>query len=105
MSGIKAVKTLGADSQDLQRFQAFVQQAWAQVSKMPIINGVLVQNVPLTTGENTVEHKLGRKLLGYIVVGNSADSRIWDSQASNNLPSKTLVLNCSANTTVSLWVF
>lgn len=67
-----------------------------------IIDGQLLVKIPLVAGSvNNVPHKVGRVLNGYIIVGSSADSRFWDSGSTDFF----LKLNCSTNTTVSLWVF
>lgn len=71
----------------------------------PIVGGNLLQGVALTTGVNTINHGLGDKLQGYIVVMKNANITIYDSQSTNPRPQLTLVLNASGPATVSLYVF
>jgi hypothetical protein len=71
----------------------------------PITNGLILQNQALTTGFNAVNHKLGRKLQGWIPIGQNAQANLWDSQAMNQTPQLTLNLNASADVIVSLYVF
>lgn len=71
----------------------------------PITRGNLLQGIALKTGSNTVNHQLGRNLQGYVVVLNSAAVTFYDSQATNQMPDLTLILNVSGATTVSLFVF
>lgn len=67
----------------------------------------------LTAANNPTEvsHQLGRPLVGLIVVRNTANSTFWDSQSSNTIANKhagvdkSLLINCSANCTISLYVF
>lgn len=66
---------------------------------------VLLSNVNLIMGSNVLNHTLGKKLRGYIVVLNSANATFFDSQQTNPSPQITLILNASAPTTVSLLVF
>lgn len=71
----------------------------------PIVQGQILENVTLVTGDNTVNHRLGRKLQGYVVVLNSAATTFYDKQATNPRPELTLIINASGATTVSLYVF
>lgn len=71
----------------------------------PITSGVLLQNVKLVSGSNSINHTLGRKLQGYVVVLNSANATFYDGQATNQYPDLTLVLIASGAATVSLYVF
>lgn len=71
----------------------------------PIVAGNLLQGVVLRMGSNTINHGLGEKLQGWIVVMNNANATFYDSQSTNPRPQLTLVLNASANATVSLYVF
>lgn len=70
----------------------------------PIVNGQIIQAV-VKTGVNTINHGLGRKLQGYIVILNSAAVTYYDSQLSNQRPDLNLILNASGAATVSLYVF
>lgn len=90
---------------EVQSLHDEMEQVFRDVGGIRILQGRLLEDVALTTGQaNFVNHRLGRTA-NYIVVRKSADARIWDQQSANNLQSKTLDLRCSANVTVSLWVF
>jgi hypothetical protein len=75
----------------------------------PVLSNLLVQgriiNESLAAGDNTINHGLGRKLIGWIVVGKSATADIYDKQSTNPSPQLSLVLSTPAPVTVSLWVF
>lgn len=71
----------------------------------PLVGGHLILNQVLVSGANTINHGLGDKLQGYIVVMNSANVTFYDSQKTNPRPQLTLILNASGATTVSLYVF
>jgi hypothetical protein len=72
----------------------------------PFMGGHLISNMVLTSGDNTINHGLGAKLQGWVVVGNTSGGiTFFDKQANNPSPQLTLILNVSGNTTVSLWVF
>lgn len=70
-----------------------------------LIQGRLLQNVALTSGDNTVNHKLGRKLVGWYPTRVRASATLYDKQDTNVTPAETLILNASAGVTVDLWVF
>ena len=75
------------------------------ISSKEILDGISLKNVSLLTGANTINHTLGRKPLGYFIVRKRAQSDIWDTQDSNPNQAITLILNCSANVTVDLWIY
>jgi hypothetical protein len=71
-----------------------------------LVNGLLLRNVALVAGLNTVNHKLGRKLIGWFptrIQGTSAT--FYDEQNSNQMPALTLALVASTAVTIDLWVF
>lgn len=82
---------------------------WASILNpiiaQPQATGLLLKNISMTTGDNTINHKLGKPLQGWIVVRNNAASTIYDKQDTNQMQDRTLVLNSSANCIVTLWVF
>jgi hypothetical protein len=71
----------------------------------PLVNGRIITGIRLAVGDNIINHGLGTKLQGYIVVGSSAASTFYDKQASNQMPNLTLILVSSAATTINLYVF
>jgi hypothetical protein len=85
------------------------QTTWGQalnpIIANPLVQGQLLTGIPLVTGSNVINHKLGRKLQGWIIVGVNAVANIYDSQASNQTPQLTLNLTSDAVATVNLWVF
>jgi hypothetical protein len=89
--------------EDVERFQDVVENVLGGISASPIISGQLVADVYLDTAAKRVEHKLGRKPLGYIVVRQDASETIYEQTEVR----KDLFLNLAASgpVTVSLWVF
>lgn len=68
-------------------------------------NARIIQNVALIIGDNTINHKLGKKLTGWRLIRVRAAATIYDKQDSNSYPALTLVLNSGAVVTVDLEVF
>jgi hypothetical protein len=64
-------------------------------------DGALV-SVSLVAGANVVNHKLGRKPQGFIIVDVDADTRIWRSGA---VDASSIPISSSAACSAKLWVF
>lgn len=103
---IRVFQKLPTTDQVLDRVQSNIDGAFRRLAQMvPIVDGRLVTDVALTTSTSRIEHGLARRPQGWIVVGRSADARVWDMQNSNNLQDRYLDLRASGAVTVSIWVF
>jgi hypothetical protein len=93
------------DNQALQ----LMQDRWSSILhpfiNNPSNNALLHKNLTLTSGDNVINHKLGRKLQGWRVVRLRSAATFYDKQDTNSMPDKTLVLNASANAVIDLEVF
>lgn len=82
---------------------------WASIIEpflnAPIAQGVLLEDVELINGVTVVNHRLGRKLRGWIIVGIDGVAAIYDNQATNQMPQLTLSLTSNAAVTCNIWVF
>lgn len=87
---------------------SLVQSSWAKiinpVINVPMNDGITLKGIELTTGNNVINHKLQRKMQGYLVTA------MYDSYAqlyttASQQPTLNFNLNASAPTTVDLWVF
>lgn len=86
-----------------------MQSQWASqlnpVIANSLVQGVLLERVSLSSGLNTINHRLGRKLKGWFVTRIRGPASLYDTQDTNQMPDKTLTLNSSAAVIVDLWVF
>jgi hypothetical protein len=87
-----------------------LQTKWASIINPLLINPVLdaslLQNVVLISGNNIVNHKLGRPLQGwYPVRFHGSYAQLYDTQDTNQTPQLTLNLNASTNVKIDLVVF
>jgi hypothetical protein len=86
-----------------------MQVRWATeidpVLKNVATNPILLQNIQLTTGENLVNHRLGKKLTGWQIVRIRSAATIYDTQDANPFPALTLTLTASANALVDILCF
>lgn len=89
---------------------SLMQTSWAQdlnpIISLPILNQVTLTDVILKVGDNEINHRLGRKLRGWIVIRMKDNfTQLYDKQSSNQMQDLTLVLNSSATGLVDLLVF
>lgn len=73
------------------------------IVSLPILPGVLLNNLMITSGTPlTVSHSLGRPYQIWFVARNNANAVIWESNPTDAATS--IILNASANTTISIWI-
>lgn len=91
------------------REMSAMQTAWASMLnpmiENPITQGLFLPNVELSMGANSIDHRLGHKVRGWIVVRKRSAADIYDMEASNTMPTLKLNLNASAAVSVDLYVF
>lgn len=83
-----------------------MQNSWAKqlnpILAISQMSGLMLSNVELNIGANTINHLLGRQMIGWYVVDQDANASMYRSQPLNN---QTLTLTSDAVTTIKLWVF
>lgn len=88
---------------------SLLQQTWSAALDPVVDNtftgGVLLKNVVLVTGPNSINHKLGRKLQGWVMTRVRAAATFYDTQDANPNPQLSLLLTSSSNITVDVYVF
>ena len=102
---LKAIPRVQTDDRQINQLQQNFISAINQLMDTSILSGVLLTNVALVSGDNSVNHKLGKTLTGWIVVRKRAAADIYDKQGTNATPTQTLALNTSADVMVDLYVF
>ena len=71
-----------------------------------IIDGVILEDIDLvSTGFTSVEHKLGRKPRGYLVIRKSAAQTVYEDVGDYDNRKLFIKLRASGTVTVNLWVF
>ena len=101
----RVVSKIQHDDIRINLIQDRILEALNNVLALPIIDSDLIQGIAVVSGANTINHKLGRKLRGWIPTRNSASITLYDTQATNPLPDKTLQLVASGSATIDLMVF
>jgi hypothetical protein len=86
-----------------------LQTKWSALLNQLLINPSLqssiLTDVSLVIGPNVINHLLGRKLIGWRIIGINAAATIYDGQDTNLIPKLTLVLVSNAVCKVNLEVF
>lgn len=72
---------------------------------IPANQSLILSGIKLVNGTNVINHTLARNLVGWIIIGINGVAEIYDTQASNQNPSQTLILISNAAVTVNLEVF
>ena len=100
---MKSYKKITTNDRELNLIQANIEDAVSGVLKNPLLDGVLVDGINLLSGQpNQIAHTLAREVIGWIVVDQNADARIWKGSPSN---SRFIDLRCSNNVSVKVYFF
>lgn len=102
---MRSIALVQTDDRNVNQLQQNLKQAVDPLLQSPLLNGYIIPNITLISGDNTIEHGLNRPLQGWFRVLDTAGPVLYDKQASNTTPSTTLVLNSSGAATISLYVF
>lgn len=102
---MRSIAIVQTDDRNVNQLQQNLKQALDPFLKAALLQGYILSDVALSSGDNIIRHGLDRKLQGYITVLANAAATIYDKQSENTSPETTLILNASAPVTVSLYVF
>jgi len=102
---VTAIPRMQTEDREINQLQQNIISAVNPVLANPLSSGILLQSVPLLTGANSVNHKLGRPLTGWFVTRLRSLASIYDTQDLNPTPAVTLDLVSSADVVIDLYVF
>jgi len=105
MADVMSIAKVQTDDRNVNQLQNNIISGVNPVLKNPLVNGNILTSVLLNSGNNTVNHKLNRKLQGWFLVRQRAPADVSDNQDNNQNQDTTLVLVASAEVTVDLYVF
>lgn len=87
---------------------SMMQDQWASqidpVLTNLLVNGQLLTNQTLSVGTTAINHKLGRKPLGWFLVAQMGPATVYQA-ATQPLPNLALSLVSDTAITTSIWVF
>ena len=96
------------DDDSIESVQNSLENSFRSIEACPLLDGHLLERIDLVNGDNSISHKLGRELKGWIITRHrETASSIIDRQKTNPATDRTLLLNSSVGTTVTvdIWVF
>lgn len=102
---MRNLPTFQTDDRDFQLMQSTWSSALTPLLNSPMLNGRLISEQPLVAGLNVINHKLGRKLQGWVIVRQRAAATFYDTQDANTSPALTLDLQSTGTVVVDLYVF
>ena len=103
-----------AEDQDVNLLQTNVKNFVKVLEDNPLLDGHLLENIELDAGDNAINHRLGRRLRGWIVTrlydptvagAGMTVPYIYDKQDTNDDEDKYLILTAVEEYKISLWVF
>ncbi len=101
----RSFQLVQTSDRNVNQLQQSIAQAVNPLLQNPVTQGNLINGVSLVVGSNTINHGLNAALQGWIIVGINGIASVYDAQATNPSPGKTLILISSAAVTVNLYVF
>jgi len=93
-----------SDNPDIEQVQDSVEMTFDEVSKVPILNGNLLEDIDVLTAPRRYPHGLGRPFKGFIVVDKTSDVRVFRGDLDVDT-SVFIPLQGTATATVKVWVF
>lgn len=105
MANLGKAPQLNTNDRIINQLQANIVGPLNKVLGLPILQGIILSDIDVVSGDNTINHLLGRALVGWIVILQNAAVSIYDKQSSNTDTANTLILNSSGTATISLYVF
>lgn len=103
---IRSYKKVYSPDSSLMSTQDSIEEFSKQLTNIPLLDGVLLEGEDLlSAGDTTVYHGLQRAYRGYLIVKKDANAVVYESDTDNESKKEKIILKCSANVTVSIWVF
>lgn len=100
----RSLKTQGGGTDENFRAQSNIESFVSPLARTEILNGVLLENIVVTTVATEIQHKLGRKARGFILVKSNAAVTLH-SPTDSSRSDLFEIVQSTGNATVSLWFF
>ena len=98
---IPPMKRIRHADRNLQQVQDNAAKVFEIIREVPLLNGALIEDVEIGTGDTNVNHKLARNLQGWFITDIQGDANVW--RTGDDI--RNITLRASATVTISLWVF
>ena len=103
---IRNFERINVTSPEISHLQYRLEETFRPLTSSSVIDGILLEDILLASGVTSkVAHKLGRKLIGWIVVGKNAAQHVYDANSGKTDLDQYIHLTAGGTTTVNVWVF
>ena len=100
-----SIATVQTTDRTVNQLQSNITQAVNPVINNPIVQGTILKNQSLNSGNNIINTGLNKQLQGWIIIRQRGAASFYDQQDSNSNSNNTLILNSSAAVSVDIYVF
>ena len=100
---LKQFKSFVSKTPDVQKLINHVSEFLNQLINNPVLDGVIIDNISVSTSPTNISHGLGREVRGYYIVKASAGVTIYDT--ANTTPKSLLTITASGSATITLYIF
>lgn len=97
-----------SDDGRIESLQNSLENTLRAIEDCPLLDGHLLKDIELANGDNEIEHKLGRSIMGWFITRHrETPSDIIEKETDNDNLDSILLLNSSVGTTITvdIWVF
>lgn len=102
---LKKLTTFNTEDSSLNRLMNLLQQVINPIVDNQLLDSTFVKSVPLAVGDNVVNHKLNRSVVGWIVTRKRGPGNFYDKQDTNPTPTKNIIINSDTIVTVDFYFF
>ena len=102
---LRKYERVSSKDPEINRVQDRLDSAFVTIFKSSIIDGILIENLHLSTSTLEIPHKLGRRFIGFLNANTNANDTIYRDASSTSNPSEFIALKASGSVTAKVWVF
>jgi len=99
---LKYFKKFISSNADLNTVQDNISDIYIPLLRNPLLDGIVLKDITVPAAGSLIEHKLGRDVIGWFIVDQSANVVVWRESYKNN---SFIKLKSSVDCTVSLYIF
>lgn len=103
---VRSFERVNTTDPSLREVQYRLQETLRPITDSSILDGVFLKDIDLASGTTTkVPHKMGRSIIGWIVVGKNAAQHVYDVNSGKADLDTYIHLTAGGTVTVNIWVF
>ena len=103
---LRSFQRVDTTDSSMREMQYRLEETLRPVTDSSIVDGRLIEDVSLASGTTSkIAHRLGRSIIGWIVVGKNAAQHVYDENSGKSDLGTYLHLTASGTVTVNVWVF